>query len=131
MSVLPRLPHTVEAKRAISAALTGRKLSQATKDAIAAAMTGRKHTEATKAKLRAARAKRPPLMEAARAATRARHAAASKVRIDQWRRDKYAALRMKARALFEDVKRSEGWRNKRKLFDKSGKVSDGIPSNRP
>lgn len=123
-STRKRLPHSAATKAKIAKALLGRKRPAGVKAAIAATLTGRKHTEAAKAKMRAAHATRPPLDTAARAVTKARHAARSAAVKEQWRKDLRAALRLGA-ALFEDVKASNGWKSRRKVFDPSKTVSDG------
>ncbi len=119
----PRLPHTAETKAKIAKAIKARgPRSPATKAKIAAALRGRKHTPETIAKLIEHR-NRP--RETPQAYTARRKAQAIRDRQDQWARDKLAAARSGDQALLADVLMSGGWRRKRRVFDVTGKVSDG------
>lgn len=127
---LRRLPHTEATREKISEALRGREKSPETRAKLAEARRGRKHSPETIAKITAARRARPrktpeAVIEAGREAATKRRAGSTNDRIKRWKRDQLEALRMGNHELYRDVKQSWGYRNRRRVFDPTGRVSDG------
>jgi hypothetical protein len=102
---------------------------------VARARAGKKHSPETRAKISAALKGRPKTPEHRAAAAEARRAAAEKtvaeraaetadrrrrrwgkMRFRQWHLDRLKALQAGDMELYQDVKRSYGWRWKRKIF---------------
>lgn len=122
--MLERLPLRAATKAKISKALKGKPKSAAHKAKLSAALAGRPQAPGTKAALAKARASAP---KPASDITKARHKATRKARVDQWRKDMYAAAgTVRDLVLLEDVRQSKGYKARRKLFDTTKRVSDGV-----
>lgn len=97
---------------------------------VAAARTGKKHSEETKAKIAFTKkltASMTPherlLHHQHRSGTHARY---RRVATAQWHLDLEKCIEIGDRELYEDVRRSHGWKKFRKKFDPESRVSDGF-----
>jgi hypothetical protein len=129
-----RLAPSQATRDKISMSLTGVPKSKAHVAAVADALRGRPRSEETKRRIAETMARTRGMTKVEkwhyyRSRTR-EHKKDARRATEQKRVDMFTALLIKNVELYHDVKRSQGFRRNRKVFDPTGRVSDGYGQGR-